>query len=108
MVATQGSSDCLTWPRLEIRKSRFESNSASSLGADRAWRGFPFDWYPPAPILVFPFPPMLAALKHSLQIGDQWGRAEAGRLPGPAGIGQMATYTCSVETFAISRPPFLN
>src|SRR5712691_318780 len=37
-----------------------------------AWRGFPFDWYPPAPVLVFPFPPMLAALKHSLPIGDQW------------------------------------
>ena len=25
-----------------------------------------------APVLVFPFPPMLAALKHSLPIGDQW------------------------------------
>ena len=37
-----------------------------------AWPGFPFDWYPPAPVLVFPFPPMLAALKHSLPIGDQW------------------------------------
>ena len=37
-----------------------------------AWQGFPFDWYPPAPVLVFPFPPMLAALKHSLPIGDQW------------------------------------
>ena len=37
-----------------------------------AWRGFPFDWYPPAPVLAFPFPPMLAALKHSLPIGDQW------------------------------------
>ena len=37
-----------------------------------AWRGFPFDWYPPAPVLVFPFPPMLAALKHNLPIGDQW------------------------------------
>src|SRR2546430_14430971 len=35
-------------------------------------RGFPFDWYPPVPVLVFPFPPMLAALKHSLPIGDQW------------------------------------
>ena len=37
-----------------------------------AWRGFPFDWYPPAPVLALPFPPMLAALKHSLPIGDQW------------------------------------
>ena len=37
-----------------------------------AWRGFPFDWYPPAPVVVFAFPPMLAALKHSLPIGDQW------------------------------------
>jgi len=27
--------------------------------------------YPPAPVLAFPFPPMLAALKHSLPIGDQ-------------------------------------
>ena len=33
-----------------------------------AWRGFPFDWYPPAPVLVFPFPPMLAALKHSSSV----------------------------------------
>jgi ATP-dependent DNA ligase len=37
-----------------------------------AWRGFPSDWYPPAPVPVFPFAPMLAALKHSLPIGDQW------------------------------------
>src|SRR3984893_12997676 len=37
-----------------------------------ARRGFPFDWYPPAPVLVFPFSPMLAALKHNLPIGDQW------------------------------------
>src|SRR5258707_14982236 len=37
-----------------------------------AWRGFPFDWYPPALVLAFPFPPMLAAFKHSLPIGDQW------------------------------------
>ena len=37
-----------------------------------AWRGFPIDWYPLAPVPVFPFSPMLAALKHSLPIGDQW------------------------------------
>src|SRR6202165_994934 len=34
--------------------------------------GFPSDCSPQAPVLVFPFPPMLAALKHSLPIGDQW------------------------------------
>src|ERR1700730_2767934 len=37
-----------------------------------ARRGFPFDWYPPAPVLVFPFSPMLAALKHNLPIGGRW------------------------------------
>jgi len=74
-----------------------------------AWRGFPFDWYPPAPVLVFPFPPMLAALKHSLPIGDQW--LYEPKLDGFRGLlrqGQMATDRCSVETFAISRPRFLN
>src|ERR1700730_12636792 len=34
--------------------------------------GLPSNWYPPAPVLAFPFPPMLAALKHSLPTSDQW------------------------------------
>ena len=60
-------------------------------------------------MLVFPFPPMLAALKHSLPIGDQW--LYEPKLDGFRGLlrhGTNGHVQVLSRTFAISRPRFLN